>query len=238
LNELKKLGHKTIMVNFNPETVSTDYDMSDKLYFEELSFETVMNIYELEKPKGIILSMGGQAANNIAMDLHRQKVKVLGSSPESIDNAENRFKFSRTLDQTGILQPKWRELQNLTSAKEFCEQVGYPCLVRPSYVLSGAAMKVAHNSHDLENYLKLASDVSKEHPVVISKFILDAKEIDVDAVAKDGIILCMAVSSHVENAGVHSGDATLITPPLDINNETMTKIKLVLIFTCIFFVLF
>jgi carbamoyl-phosphate synthase/aspartate carbamoyltransferase/dihydroorotase len=214
------------MINYNPETVSTDYDMSDKLFFEELSFETVMTIYELERrPKGIILSMGGQAANNIAMDLHRQKVKVLGSSPESIDNAENRFKFSRMLDQTGILQPKWRELQNLQSAMEFCEQVGYPCLVRPSYVLSGAAMKVAYNSHDLETYLKLASDVSKEHPVVISKFIQDAKEIDVDAVAKDGEILCMAVSSHVENAGVHSGDATLITPPLDINTETMAKIK-------------
>ncbi len=226
LKELKKLGHRTIMINYNPETVSTDYDMSDKLFFEELSFETVMTIYEQERrPKGIILSMGGQAANNIAMDLHRQKVKVLGSSPESIDNAENRFKFSRMLDQIGILQPKWRELQNLQSAMEFCEQVGYPCLVRPSYVLSGAAMKVAYNAHDLETYLKLASQVSKEHPVVISKFIQDAKEIDVDAVAKDGEILCMAVSSHVENAGVHSGDATLITPPLDINAETMTKIK-------------
>jgi carbamoyl-phosphate synthase/aspartate carbamoyltransferase/dihydroorotase len=227
LKELKKLGHKTIMVNYNPETVSTDYDMSDKLYFEELTFETVMNIYELEKPKGIILSMGGQAANNIAMDLHRQKVKVLGTSPESIDNAENRFKFSRMLDQIGILQPKWKELVNLQSAKDFCEQVGYPCLVRPSYVLSGAAMKVAYNNTDLEQFLKLASSVSKEYPVVISKFIQDAKEIDVDAVAKDGELLCMAVSSHVENAGVHSGDATLITPPLDINSETMAKIRFI-----------
>lgn len=225
LKELRTLGYKTIMVNFNPETVSTDYDMSDKLFFEELTFETVMNIYEIEKPKGIILSMGGQAANNIAIDLHRQKVKVLGTSPESIDNAENRFKFSRMLDNIGILQPKWKELQNLQSAIEFCEQVGYPVLVRPSYVLSGAAMKVAHNNSELESYLKVASSVSKEHPVVISKFILDAKEIDIDAVAKDGEILCMAVSSHVENAGVHSGDASLITPPQDINSETMVKIK-------------
>lgn len=225
LRELKSLGYRTIMINFNPETVSTDYDMSDKLYFEEISFETVMNIYELEKPKGVILSMGGQAANNIAIDLHRQKVKVLGSSPESIDNAENRFKFSRMLDNIGILQPKWKELQNLTSAIEFCDLVGYPVLVRPSYVLSGAAMKVAHNNHELENYLKVASSVSKEHPVVISKFILDAKEIDIDAVAKDGELLCLAVSSHVENAGVHSGDATLICPPSDINEETMAKIK-------------
>ncbi len=226
LKELKTLGYPTIMINYNPETVSTDYDMSDKLYFEELSFETVMNIYELEKPKGIILSMGGQAANNIAIDLHRQKVKVLGTSPESIDCAENRFKFSRMLDNIGILQPRWKELQNLNSAIEFCDQVGYPVLVRPSYVLSGAAMKVAYNNHDLENYLKVASSVSKEHPVVISKFILDAKEIDIDAVAKDGEILCMAVSSHVENAGVHSGDATLITPPI-VNTETMSKIKVI-----------
>lgn len=170
--------------------------------------------------------MGGQAANNMAIDLHRQKVKVLGTCPESIDNAENRFKFSRMLDNIGISQPKWKELQNLQSAIDFCDQVGYPCLVRPSYVLSGAAMKVVHNNHDLEIYLKVASSVSKEHPVVISKFILDAKEIDIDAVAKDGEILCLAVSSHVENAGVHSGDATLITPAA-INNETMAKIKLI-----------
>jgi len=160
LRELKSLGYKTIMVNFNPETVSTDYDMSDMLFFEELTFETVMTIYELERPKGIILSMGGQAANNIAIDLHRQKVQVLGTSPESIDNAENRFKFSRMLDNIGISQPKWKELQNLQSAIEFCEEVGYPCLVRPSYVLSGAAMKVANNNLELENYLKVASSVN------------------------------------------------------------------------------
>jgi carbamoyl-phosphate synthase/aspartate carbamoyltransferase/dihydroorotase len=186
LKELRKLGNKTIMINFNPETVSTDYDMSDKLYFEELSFETVMSIYDLERPKGVILSMGGQIANNIALNLHRQKVKVLGSSPVSIDNAENRFKFSRLLDNIGIMQPQWKELQNSQSAIDFCEQVGYPCLVRPSYVLSGAAMKVAYNNHDLLAYLRAACEVSIEHPVVISKFILDAKEIDVDA----GLAFC------------------------------------------------
>ncbi|RZC40808.1 CAD protein [Asbolus verrucosus] len=225
LRELRRLGRKTIMVNYNPETVSTDYDMSDRLYFEEISFEVVMDIYNIEDPTGIILSMGGQLPNNIAMDLHRQQARILGTSPDSIDGAENRFKFSRMLDRIGIMQPRWKELTNLKSAIEFCEEVGYPCLVRPSYVLSGAAMNVAHSNQDLETYLNAASDVSKEHPVVISKFILESKEIDVDAVACDGAILCMAVSEHVENAGVHSGDATLVTPPQDINNETLTKIK-------------
>lgn len=225
LRELRRLQKKTIMVNYNPETVSTDYDMSDRLYFEEISFEIVMDIYNLEDPTGIILSMGGQLPNNIAMDLHRQQARILGTSPDSIDGAENRFKFSRMLDRIGILQPRWKELTNLKSAIEFCEEVGYPCLVRPSYVLSGAAMNVAHSNQDLETYLNAASDVSKEHPVVISKFILESKEIDVDAVACDGVILCMAVSEHVENAGVHSGDATLVTPPQDINPETLAKIK-------------
>lgn len=225
LRELRRLNHKTIMVNYNPETVSTDYDMSDRLYFEEISFEVVMDIYNLENPLGIILSMGGQLPNNIAIDLHRQQANILGTSPDSIDGAENRFKFSRMLDRIGIMQPRWKELTNLKSAIEFCEEVGYPCLVRPSYVLSGAAMNVAHSNQDLETYLNAASDVSKEHPVVISKFILESKEIDVDAVACDGIILCMAVSEHVENAGVHSGDATLVTPPQDINSETLAKIQ-------------
>ncbi|XP_017768305.1 PREDICTED: CAD protein [Nicrophorus vespilloides] len=225
LRELRKLGKKTIMVNYNPETVSTDYDMSDRLYFEEISFEVVMDIYNIENPTGIILSMGGQLPNNIAMDLHRQQARILGTSPDSIDGAENRFKFSRMLDRIGILQPRWKELTNLKLAIDFCEEVGYPCLVRPSYVLSGAAMNVAHSNQDLETYLNAASDVSKEHPVVISKFILESKEIDVDAVACDGVILCMAVSEHVENAGVHSGDATLVTPPQDINPETLMKIK-------------
>ncbi|XP_076645661.1 carbamoyl-phosphate synthetase 2, aspartate transcarbamylase, and dihydroorotase rudimentary [Halictus rubicundus] len=227
LRELRNLGRKTIMVNYNPETVSTDYDMSDRLYFEEISFEVVMDIYDHECPEGIILSMGGQLPNNIAMDLHRQQARILGTSPESVDGAENRFKFSRMLDLIGISQPRWKELTNLRSAIEFCEEVGYPCLVRPSYVLSGAAMNVAHSNNDLESYLKNASEVNKEHPVVISKFILEAKEIDVDAVAYDGVILCMAVSEHVENAGVHSGDATLVTPPQDINAETLTKIKMI-----------
>ncbi|XP_065090422.1 multifunctional protein r [Ochlerotatus camptorhynchus] len=225
LRELRNLGRKTIMVNYNPETVSTDYDMCDRLYFEEISFEVVMDIYDVEQPDGIILSMGGQLPNNIAMDLHRQQARILGTSPESVDGAENRFKFSRMLDRKGILQPRWKELTNLQSAIEFCEEVGYPCLVRPSYVLSGAAMNVAYSNQDLETYLKHASDVSKEHPVVISKFLVEAKEIDVDAVAADGEILCMAVSEHVENAGVHSGDATLMTPPQDINAETLERIK-------------
>lgn len=224
LRELRRLGRKTIMINYNPETVSTDYDMSDRLYFEEISFEVVMDIYNIEDPVGIILSMGGQLPNNIAMDLHRQQARILGTSPDSIDGAENRFKFSRMLDRIGIMQPRWKELTNLKSAIEFCEEVGYPCLVRPSYVLSGAAMNVAHSNQDLETYLNAASDVSKEHPVVISKFILESKEIDVDAVACDGIIQCMAVSEHVENAGVHSGDATLVTPPQDINEKTLEKI--------------
>ncbi|CAH0554904.1 unnamed protein product [Brassicogethes aeneus] len=225
LRELRNLNRKTIMVNYNPETVSTDYDMSDRLYFEEISFEVVMDIYDLENPTGIILSMGGQLPNNIAIDLHRQQARILGTSPDSIDGAENRFKFSRMLDRIGIMQPRWKELTNLKSAIDFCEEVGYPCLVRPSYVLSGAAMNVAHSNQDLETYLNAASDVSKEHPVVISKFILESKEIDVDAVALDGVILCMAVSEHVENAGVHSGDATLVTPPRDINIKTLAKIK-------------
>ena len=215
------------MVNYNPETVSTDYDMSDRLYFEEITFEVIMDIYDQEVPEGIILSMGGQLPNNIAMDLHRQQARILGTSPESIDGAENRHKFSRMLDKIGISQPLWKKLTDLKAAIEFCTDVGYPCLVRPSYVLSGAAMNVAHSDTDLQSYLKNASEVSKEHPVVISKFILEAKEIDVDAVAYNGNILCMAVSEHVENAGVHSGDATLVTPPQDINNETLEKIKII-----------
>ncbi|XP_023245236.1 CAD protein isoform X3 [Copidosoma floridanum] len=227
LRELRNLGKKTIMVNYNPETVSTDYDMSDRLYFEEISFEVVMDIYDQEAPEGIILSMGGQLPNNIAMDLHRQQARILGTSPEQIDGAENRFKFSRMLDRIGVSQPRWRELTDLEAAVEFSQEVGYPCLVRPSYVLSGAAMNVAHSDNDLKTYLKNAASVSKKHPVVISKFILEAKEIDVDAVAYNGTILCMAVSEHVENAGVHSGDATLVTPPQDINAQTLEKIKII-----------
>ncbi|UXI16936.1 Tetraspanin-15 [Sarcoptes scabiei] len=225
--ELAKINKKTIMVNCNPETVSTDYDMCDKLYFEEISFETVMEIYDSEKPEGIILSMGGQSPNNIAMDLFRQKACILGTSPESIDSAENRFKFSRLMDEVGILQPQWKELTDIEQAKQFCSEVGYPCVIRPSYVLSGAAMNVAHSEKNLENYLNEAVAVSKEHPVVISKFIKEAKEIDVDAIAQQGKLIAMAVSEHVENAGVHSGDATLVTPPQDLNRKTLAKIRII-----------
>uniref|UniRef100_A0A8C3A7P8 Carbamoyl-phosphate synthetase 2, aspartate transcarbamylase, and dihydroorotase n=1 Tax=Cyclopterus lumpus TaxID=8103 RepID=A0A8C3A7P8_CYCLU len=223
ITELRKMGYKTIMVNYNPETVSTDYDMCDRLYFDEISFEVVMDIYERENPEGVILSMGGQLPNNIAMSLHRQQCRILGTSPEFIDCAENRFKFSRMLDTIGISQPQWKEL----SDTEFCETVGYPCLVRPSYVLSGAAMNVAYGDSDLEKYLTNAVAVSKEYPVVISKFIQEAKEIDVDAVASDGVVMAIAVSEHVENAGVHSGDATLVTPPQDLNQKTMERIKMI-----------
>uniref|UniRef100_A0A8D0ADI9 Multifunctional protein CAD n=1 Tax=Sander lucioperca TaxID=283035 RepID=A0A8D0ADI9_SANLU len=187
----------------------------------------VMDIYERENPEGVILSMGGQLPNNIAMSLHRQQCRILGTSPEFIDCAENRFKFSRMLDTIGISQPQWKELSDTESAWKFCETVGYPCLVRPSYVLSGAAMNVAYSDSDLEKYLTNAVAVSKEHPVVISKFIQEAKEIDVDAVACDGVVMAIAVSEHVENAGVHSGDATLVTPPQDINQKTMERIKII-----------
>uniref|UniRef100_T1JFX5 Uncharacterized protein n=1 Tax=Strigamia maritima TaxID=126957 RepID=T1JFX5_STRMM len=225
IRELRKLGKKTIMVNCNPETVSTDYDMCDRLYFDEISFERVMDIYELENPLGVILSMGGQLPNNIAMLLHMRNVRILGTSADSIDGAENRFKFSRMLDEKKISQPQWKVLTNLESANEFCNTVGYPCLVRPSYVLSGAAMNVAYSDCDLKSYLSEATAVSPKQPIVISKFILEAKEIDVDAVAKEGKVLCMAVCEHVENAGVHSGDATLILPPQDLNAETLEMIS-------------
>nr|XP_033793389.1 CAD protein isoform X1 [Geotrypetes seraphini] len=225
IQELRKMGFKTIMVNYNPETVSTDYDMCDRLYFDEISFEVVMDIYELENPEGMILSMGGQLPNNIAMALHRQQCRVLGTSPEAIDSAENRFKFSRLLDTIGISQPQWKELSDMESAMQFCSKVGYPCLVRPSYVLSGAAMNVAYSDSDLEKFLNSAIAVSKEYPVVISKFIQEAKEIDVDAVACDGVVVAIAISEHVENAGVHSGDATLVTPPQDITPKTLERIK-------------
>ncbi|XP_062508879.1 CAD protein-like isoform X2 [Corticium candelabrum] len=225
IKELRQLGYSTVMVNYNPETVSTDFDECDRLYFDELSFEVVMDIYELEKPTGVILSMGGQLPNNIAMPLHRQQVKILGTSPEMIDNAENRFKFSRLLDNIGIQQPRWKELTDFETAKTFCATVGYPCLVRPSYVLSGAAMSVAHSDQDLQLYLSNAVQVSQDHPVVISKFILEAKEIDVDAVADKGEVVAIAISEHVENAGVHSGDATLVLPPQDLNEETLSKIQ-------------
>lgn len=225
LKELRRNGERVVMINCNPETVSTDYDEADTLYFDELSFETVMDIYELENPKGIILSVGGQIPNNIAMSLRRQKVNVFGTSPDNIDTAENRYKFSRLLDQIGIDQPKWKELISMEEAKRFCQEVTYPCLVRPSYVLSGQAMNIAYNDEDLVSYLENATRVSKDFPIVISKFIEDAKEIEVDAVAEKGQLKIVAISEHVENAGVHSGDATLIFPPQGLTEITMERIK-------------
>ena len=222
---LKKRGVETIMVNYNPETVSTDYDICDRLYFEELSFERVLDIYQREKPRGIILSMGGQIPNNLAMKCRKAGMRVLGTSPESIDAAENRFKFSKLLDGLGIDQPAWRELRSVKEAEAFAEGVGYPVLVRPSYVLSGAAMSVVFDRADLDTYLKKASKVSPEYPVVISKFILRAKEIEMDAVAKDGEIIASAIVEHVENAGVHSGDATMVLPPQKTYLGTIRKIQ-------------
>lgn len=219
VRELRKKGHKTVMINYNPETVSTDYDEVDRLYFDEISFETVMDIYEMENSNGVVLSMGGQIANNIAMDLHNNNVKIIGTDPENIDRAENRFKFSQMLDDIGIDQPKWKELSDVSSSKQFCNAVGYPCLIRPSYVLSGAMMSVIHSDAEIEEYLRNVV-VSNDYPVVISKFIMDAKEIEVDAVADNGVLKLWAISEHVEDAGVHSGDATLILPPKNVNEIT------------------
>ncbi|MBI2208786.1 carbamoyl-phosphate synthase (glutamine-hydrolyzing) large subunit [Candidatus Woesearchaeota archaeon] len=222
---LKELKYNTIMINYNPETVSTDYDVCDRLYFEEMSFERVLDIYEKEAPNGVIISMGGQIPNNLAMRLHKQKVRVLGTSPESIDNAEDRHKFSKLCDRLQIDQPEWIEAATIKSAEEFANRVKYPVLIRPSYVLSGAAMSVAFNKKYLDKYLQKATEVSKEHPVVISKFITNAKEIEIDAVAYKGKILVYAISEHVENAGVHSGDATLVLPPQFTYIETIRRIK-------------
>ncbi|MCL1943831.1 MAG: carbamoyl-phosphate synthase (glutamine-hydrolyzing) large subunit [Candidatus Azobacteroides sp.] len=221
----RKLGYKSIMINYNPETVSTDYDMCDRLYFDELSLERVLDVLDLEMPKGVIVSMGGQIPNNLAMRLHRQDVPVLGTSPVSIDRAENRHKFSSMLDQSGIDQPAWKELSSMKEINEFVEKVGYPVLVRPSYVLSGAAMNVCYNAEELETFLKLAAKVSKEFPVVVSQFLQNAKEIELDAVAKNGDVVEYAISEHVEFAGVHSGDATLVFPAQKIYFETARRIK-------------
>ena len=221
----RRLGYHSIIINYNPETVSTDYDMCDKLYFDELSFERVMDVLDLERPHGVIISMGGQIPNNLAMRLHRQQVPILGTSPLSIDRAENRHKFSSMLDQLGVDQPAWRELTSLEDIEAFVDQVGYPVLVRPSYVLSGAAMNVCHNEEELETFLRLAKTVSKEYPVVVSQFMQNAKEIEFDAVAHDGEIVEYAISEHVEFAGVHSGDATLVFPAQKIYFETARRIK-------------
>jgi len=222
---LRNLGYKTIMINYNPETVSTDYDICDKLYFDELSFETVADIYEKESPEGLIISMGGQIPNNLAMKCNQYGFNILGTSPMSIDNAENRHKFSALLDDLGIDQPEWKELTDIEAAKSFARSVGYPVLVRPSYVLSGAAMSVALNDTELVHYLEKASHVSPEYPVVISKFIEDAKEIEIDAVAKRGELFIYAICEHVENAGVHSGDATMVLPPQRTYLETTRRMK-------------
>lgn len=222
---LNKSGYKSIMINYNPETVSTDHDTCDKLYFEEMSLERVLDIYEKESAAGVIVSMGGQIPNNLAMKLYYRNVHIMGTSPLKIDSAENRDTFSKILDTLDIDQPEWRELTNLIAAKQFAEEVSYPVLIRPSYVLSGAAMSIVLNSDELEEYLKKASDISPEHPVVISKFITDAREIEVDAVAVDGDLFCYAISEHVENAGVHSGDATIVLPPQRTYLETMRRVK-------------
>ncbi|KAG9539718.1 carbamoyl-phosphate synth, partial [Aureobasidium melanogenum] len=199
---LRENGYKTVMVNYNPETVSTDYDEADRLYFENITLETVLDIYQLENSSGVILSMGGQTPNNISLPLHRLNVKILGTSPEMIDSAENRYKFSRMLDRIGVDQPQWKELTSIDEAKKFCDAVSYPVLVRPSYVLSGAAMNTVYSEHDLANYLNQAAEVSKEHPVVITKYIEGAKEIEMDAVARNGTMIGHFISEHVENAGV------------------------------------
>jgi carbamoyl-phosphate synthase/aspartate carbamoyltransferase len=225
IRTLRACGYKTVMINYNPETVSTDYDEADRLYFENLTLERVLDIYELENSSGVIGCMGGQTPNNIALALHREKVKILGTSPEMIDGAENRYKFSRMCDKIGVDQPQWKELTSMEEASAFCENVGYPVLVRPSYVLSGAAMNVVYSEADLTSYLQMAVNVSRDYPVVISKFIDEAKEIELDAVAHDGKLVMHVISEHVENAGVHSGDATLILPPQDLDPETVAKIE-------------
>ena len=224
---LKKLGYGTVMVNYNPETVSTDYDICDRLYFDELSFERVLDIYEREKPLGVLLSMGGQIPNTIALRCHRAGVRVLGTPPESIDRAEDRFKFSRLLDGLGVDQPAWSELRSAAEARRFARAIGYPVLVRPSYVLSGAAMSIAFDDRHLGLCLQKASRVSPEHPVVVSKFIENAKEIELDAVADRGRIVASAIVEHVENAGVHSGDATMVLPPQKLYIETVRRIRAV-----------
>ncbi|MCD6596206.1 MAG: carbamoyl-phosphate synthase (glutamine-hydrolyzing) large subunit, partial [Bacteroidales bacterium] len=225
LDTVKKEGYRSVMINFNPETVSTDYDISDRLYFDELSFERVMDILDLENPHGVIVSMGGQIPNNLAMRLHKQDVHILGTSPLSIDNAENRHKFSMMLDKIGVDQPRWKELTKVKDIHDFVDRIGFPVLIRPSYVLSGAAMNVVSNEEELDHFLGLAANVSKQYPVVVSEFIEQAKEIEIDAVADKGEIVTYAISEHVEFAGVHSGDATMVFPPQKIYFETVRRIK-------------
>ncbi|MDR2810016.1 MAG: carbamoyl-phosphate synthase (glutamine-hydrolyzing) large subunit [Tannerellaceae bacterium] len=225
LNTIRKEGWRSVMINYNPETVSTDYDMCDRLYFDELTFERVMDILELENPHGIIVSTGGQIPNNLALRLDRQQVNILGTTARSIDNAEDRHKFSAMLDRIGVDQPRWKELSSMEDINQFVDEVGFPVLVRPSYVLSGAAMNVCSNKEELERFLKLAANVSKEHPVVVSQFIENAKEVELDAVAEKGEMIMYAISEHIEFAGVHSGDATIQFPAQKLYVETMRRIK-------------
>ena len=225
INTARKLGYKSIMINYNPETVSTDYDMCDRLYFDELSFESVLDVIDLESPRGVIVSVGGQIPNNLAMKLHRQSVPILGTSPVNIDRAENRGKFSAMLDKLGIDQPKWSALTSMEDVQKFIDEVGYPVLVRPSYVLSGAAMNVCHDDDELRRFLEAASEVSKEYPVVISQFMTETNEIEFDGVAQNGEIVEYGISEHVEYAGVHSGDATMTFPAQQISFATARQIK-------------
>ena len=222
---LAKAGYETVMINYNPETVSTDYDICDKLYFDELSLERVLDIYEFEKPRGVIISTGGQIPNNLAVKLDREKVKVLGTSTKDIDRAENRHKFSEMLDRIEVDQPKWKDFSRVEDAYRFAKDVEYPVLVRPSYVLSGAAMRVAQNEDELRAFLSKAVRVSTDAPVVISKFEKGAKEIEIDAVAAKGEVVIWAMAEHIEHAGVHSGDATIVLPPQKLYLETIKRIR-------------
>ncbi len=221
----RELGYESVMINYNPETVSTDYDMCDRLYFDELSFERVLDVVDIENPKGVIVSVGGQIPNNLAMKLYRQNVSILGTSPLSIDRAENRHKFSAMLDELGIDQPRWKEMTSFEEIDAFIDEVGFPVLIRPSYVLSGAAMNVCYDKEQMHTFLKMAANVSKEYPVVVSSFLQNAKEIEFDAVAREGEVVEYAISEHVEFAGVHSGDATLVFPAQKIYFETMRRVK-------------
>ena len=225
LNTIRKVGYRSVMINYNPETVRTDYDTCDRLYFDELSFERVMDIIELEEPKGVVVSTGGQIPNNLAMRLYGQHVNILGTSPESIDRAEDRQKFSTMCDELGIDQPRWSELTSIEDIYHFVDKVGFPVLIRPSYVLSGAAMNVVSNKDELLHFLELAAEVSKDHPVVVSEFIEQAKEVEIDAVAQEGEVKAYAISEHVEFAGVHSGDATIVFPAQKLYVETIRRIK-------------
>ena len=225
LNTIRKEGYRSVMINYNPETVSTDYDMCDRLYFDELTFERVMDIIDLETPHGVIVSTGGQIPNNLAMLLDEQHVPILGTKAQDIDNAEDRAKFSQMLTNNGINQPEWSALTSMEDIDRFIERVGFPVLVRPSYVLSGAAMNVCSNEDELKRFLQLAANVSEDHPVVVSKFIEHAKEIEMDAVAKNGEVIAYAISEHIEFAGVHSGDATIQFPPQKLYVETVRRCK-------------